>query len=922
MIPNPFLPTPHAPKGLPANLASRLTKTIALFVAATTLSHAQTVQTLSPENNGVAAAAGDLTMQITYDVGVSVGTGSVTVTDLDTSLIVETFDITDPADATVSGNTVTFRTFTAVGGSQYNVEAPSGFVVATAGANPAPGFGFNPGDGIWIFDVVAADATGPAVVSLSPQNGAGASNASTLSVTYDENVSLGAGSWTITVFDVTGNQLVETFTEADTASVQPLGTRLSFTLANDLAFNNAYRVTFSAGVVMDAVGNLSSEIASGGWEFTTGDPFTKGQVVISQVYGGGGNSGATWKNDFVELHNRSSSPISLEGWSVQYASAAGAFSVANNLVTLSGTIAAGGYYLVQGAQGTGGTQDLPTPDASGLMSLAGSNGKVLLSNASALIGTANPLTEPTVSDLVAYGSASPFEGSAAAPALSNTTAAFRLVNGSQDTNDNRDDFTTGAPAPRNSASPPFIQGNDGSGIASVSNVSGDAGIFLGTKLFRSSTAARTVQINLAGSKADAVIETVEIDVPSDFATLSEPNISITGAAAGGGSISLSGQTITISGVAMTTTDALVVSISGLTTPDAAAVPTDSGDRTFMMRTATSGGTPTELVTSPTVTIAVPVADLAELRGFDSSDKTFLIPNEVLVTFFDTALFFRNQHYIQDSTAGILIDDSPKNLGASYDLGDGLTNLVGKLSTFRGILQFNPILATPSASSTGNTPQPVVVTLADLAANPEAYESRLVRVNAVTFQDPSGNFTNDVEGVLVQESDTFGFRPFTATDYTGTAIPSESLDLVGLSRPLLDGINSGLSPRSLADFITTPVTQPVYLDWAAEFAGGGAANEDFDNDGVPNGLEYFFGVNTPGFTPTPGIVNGQITFPRDPSLTDVSFTVQTSDDLVGWEDVLVENLDLSDPNSITYVLPNAPAPFFVRIRVIVAPPAVP
>ncbi len=728
------------------------------------------------------------------------------------------------------------------------------------------------------------------------------------------------GPWTITVFDVTGNQLVETFTEADTASVQPLGTRLSFTLANDLAFNNAYRVTFSAGVVMDAVGNLSSEIASGGWEFTTGDLFTKGQVVISQVYGGGGNSGAILTHDFVELYNRSSSPISLEGWSVQYASRTGSFT--NNITALSGNIQPGGYFLVQQSSYAAVGAAPPTPDVTGTISMAAASGKVLLSNSTEPLGAADPNTAPTVSDFVGYGTATAFEGTGSAPGISSTTAAFRLVNGSQDTNDNRDDFTTGAPAPRNSASPPFIQGNDGSGIASISNISGDAGIFLDTNIFRSSTAARTVQINLAGSKADAVIETVEIDVPSDFATLSEPNISITGAAAGGGSISLSGQTITISGVAMTTTDALVVSISGLTTPDAAAVTTDSGDRTFMMRTATSGGTPTELVTSPTVTIAVPVADLAELRGFDPSDKTFLIPNEVLVTFFDTALFFRNQHYIQDSTAGILIDDSPKNLGASYDLGDGLTNLVGKLSTFRGILQFNPILATPSASSTGNTPQPVVVTLADLAANPEAYESRLVRVNAVTFQDSSGNFANNVEGVLVQGSDTFGFRPFTATDYTGTAIPSESLDLVGLSRPLLDGINSGLSPRSLADFITTPVTQPVYLDWAAEFAGGGAANEDFDNDGVPNGVEYFFGVNTPGFTPTPGIVNGQITFPRDSSLTDVSFTVQTSDNLIGWSDVLVENLDLSDPNSITYVLPDAPAPFFVRIRVTVALPAVP
>ena len=78
-------------------------------------------------------------------------------------------------------------------------------------------------------------------------------------------------------------------------------------------------------------------------------------VVISQVYGGGGNSGATYKNDFVELHNISASPVNVTGYVLQYASATNAFvsPTNNNSVVLSGTIVAGGYYLVGLA--TGGT---------------------------------------------------------------------------------------------------------------------------------------------------------------------------------------------------------------------------------------------------------------------------------------------------------------------------------------------------------------------------------------------------------------------------------------------------------------------------------------------------------------------------------------------------------------------------------------
>jgi len=40
-------------------------------------------------------------------------------------------------------------------------------------------------------------------------------------------------------------------------------------------------------------------------------------VVISQVYGGGGNSGATLKSDFIELFNFGSTSVNLSGWSLQ-----------------------------------------------------------------------------------------------------------------------------------------------------------------------------------------------------------------------------------------------------------------------------------------------------------------------------------------------------------------------------------------------------------------------------------------------------------------------------------------------------------------------------------------------------------------------------------------------------------------------------
>src|SRR5690242_12909508 len=85
-------------------------------------------------------------------------------------------------------------------------------------------------------------------------------------------------------------------------------------------------------------------------------------VVISQVYGGGGNSGATLKNDFVEIFNAGGAPIAVDGWSIQYASATG---TTWDRTLLNGTLQPGQYYLVQEGQGNAGTSSLPTPDAVG-----------------------------------------------------------------------------------------------------------------------------------------------------------------------------------------------------------------------------------------------------------------------------------------------------------------------------------------------------------------------------------------------------------------------------------------------------------------------------------------------------------------------------------------------------------------------------
>ncbi|GAA3022340.1 ExeM/NucH family extracellular endonuclease [Microbacterium dextranolyticum] len=173
---------------------------------------------------------------------------------------------------------------------------------------------------------------------------------------------------------------------------------------------------------------------------------TGAPVLINEVYGGGGNSGATYTNDFVELVNVSSAPVSLEGWSLQYAAAASGKTFAPQ--ALSGTIPAGATFLVQEAKGDGGTTPLPTPDATGTLALSGKTGKVALASTTTAVTGPN---DDAVVDYVAWGaSAAPAAGSPAHE-TTNTTSITRDA-AHTNTAVNSADFTVAEPTPQNSGS--------------------------------------------------------------------------------------------------------------------------------------------------------------------------------------------------------------------------------------------------------------------------------------------------------------------------------------------------------------------------------------------------------------------------------------------------------------------------------------
>ncbi|WP_144669090.1 DUF5689 domain-containing protein [Dokdonia sp. Hel_I_53] len=201
------------------------------------------------------------------------------------------------------------------------------------------------------------------------------------------------------------------------------------------------------------------------------------------------------------------------------------------------------------------------------------------------------------------------------------------------------------------------------------------------------------------------------------------------------------------------------------------------------------------LTTPACEPLPEAANIAELRAYDLGTEVILT-GEAVLTFQRSS---RNQKYIEDATAAILIDDSAETITTTYNLGDGITGITGTLGEFRGVLQFVPSEDPGTATSTENAIVAQVVTLAELTANGEDYESEYVEVMEATIDN--GGSTDWAAGqnyTITAGGDTFILRTnFGGADYIGTTIPTVATNISGV----LGEFNGTyqLQPRFLADF---------------------------------------------------------------------------------------------------------------------------
>jgi hypothetical protein len=432
--------------------------------------------TSAPTHDCNAAPPPDLSIN---DVSVTEGNGGTTTLTFIVTLSAPapvagvTFDIsTADSTATVADDDYVFRSLTgqSIGSTQQNysfsvtingdlkVESDETFFVNVTNVS-----GANVVDGQAIGTIQNDDAAAPPNISLNDVaivEGNGGSTTLTFTVSLSSPAAAGGVTFDISTEDNTATVANSDYaTKSLTSQTIPAGQQ-TYTFAVSINGDKLLEPHESFFVNLQNVVNATVTDGQGSGTISNDDG-----IVISQVYGGGGNSGSTLRSDFIELFNRSTTTIDISAWSVQYIAATsttGSYSVTNlcsSNAAGSCTLAPGQYFLVKLASGGGGTTDLPTPDAAGTTDLSATAGKVaVVVNRTALSGATCQASAVSVADYVGYGTtANCFEGVGRAATPSATNATFRkgtsVPSGCQDTGDNAADFVAAVASPRNKLSP-------------------------------------------------------------------------------------------------------------------------------------------------------------------------------------------------------------------------------------------------------------------------------------------------------------------------------------------------------------------------------------------------------------------------------------------------------------------------------------
>jgi hypothetical protein len=129
------------------------------------------------------------------------------------------------------------------------------------------------------------------------------------------------------------------------------------------------------------------------------------QLVVNQIYTGGGTGGATYNTSYVQLVNQSNRPVSLKGFSLQFSRGNGTGWQTIELPEVD--LAAGSKYIVAGTRNqTNGEWFFADLDNTSLNLISAGGTVALKTNSTAL--TSCPTSDATILEYIGWGNASCF----------------------------------------------------------------------------------------------------------------------------------------------------------------------------------------------------------------------------------------------------------------------------------------------------------------------------------------------------------------------------------------------------------------------------------------------------------------------------------------------------------------------------------
>ena len=761
---------------------------------------------------------------------------------------------------------------------------------------------------------LAGDTTPPSISSRTPADNATGLPLVTipnLTLTFSEPVIAGTGD--VVLKKVIGDTTVASFTVNDTNETAISGADVTFFL-NDptpLEIGTAYYVEIPGTGFKDAANNFFPGITGNtGWNFETAGPPPDPSVLINKYSANGSPDtiellvvGSQVPASTVDLRGMivkdfSSSMTSDGGGKFEFTTAAlwGAVPVGTlvvltkNAITTDTSVADTNFTLRVGLDDTnyfnnlGGALDLSTVEmvmikaagsgpagtTGGIHLLAGGAEGTLYTNypGAKLIATAGGngvRVENTTSDLDDFKS-----GTGATGDLTILPSGFGVANSG-----GNDGFIT------------TLRGlvpSNGDGIAAVINAT-PGSPFENKGIFdRGQVSNQTAKVVLNAFIPSVTLTDVEIEVPAALGTPTPGTVSISGPGATGASFVVSGQTITVSTAAVTTTNGMEVSISGLSTPTPTLV-TDNGNYVFDVETSGSGGILTDLSTHPAARVLIPIASL---RDVDANGVALDAGTIVAVDGVCTEENFgtgNTQAFLQKDGSGVNIFYSVEALSPALVRGNRYA-AVGPVLQFNGLTEVVLAAATDIVNLGADTePAPEVVTLATLFAAPETYEGKLITVEGLSYV--SGTWSSGLN-VVLEDAATTDITVRIQAGSTATPAPAYPANITGIfsQSDSSSPFNSfyQLQPRDVADLESAATD---FDTWALATGATGGMAGDTDFDGRDNAFEYAFGLNpTSGGSVNPFSVpfsktSGQFTFTRrNPSFTGLTYTYQYHTTLTG------------------------------------------